>query len=164
MATRNAQLRDVHLQSLSDADLDVHLGAAVALFDNGYRVHFALQTALMMALGELAFFCRDELGWTDTETFELLTGLSPTSKDKRRSVDRHRRLTRPPYRTGARRSGRIPARSDPSGRCPGLPHHLACVVDHLPERRSARHKYWRYTLPSGDHRARVRHPGSGGNR
>jgi rifampicin phosphotransferase len=76
---RIAQLREVDLTALSDAQLDEHLGAAADLFQDAHRIHFVLQGAIVLALGDLASTCRDLLGWDDAATLDLLNGLSTMS-------------------------------------------------------------------------------------
>src|SRR5262249_45422461 len=61
------------------AGLNEHLGAAADLFQDAHRIHFLLQGAIVLALGDLASTCRDLLGWDDAETLDLLNGLSTAS-------------------------------------------------------------------------------------
>jgi hypothetical protein len=56
---RIAQLRDVDLTALSDPDLDEHVGRVADLFQESHRIHFLLQGAIVLALGDLAAACRE---------------------------------------------------------------------------------------------------------
>jgi pyruvate,water dikinase len=79
LAARIAVLRDTNLEALDDGELDTHTSRALALLHEGIDVHFLLHAAIMPILAELAFACRDLLGWSDQETCELVAGLSATS-------------------------------------------------------------------------------------
>jgi rifampicin phosphotransferase len=56
------------------------------LVADGMDVHFRLHGALGMVLGELAFACRDLLGWDETRMFSLLSGTSTTSTEPARAL------------------------------------------------------------------------------
>jgi phosphohistidine swiveling domain-containing protein len=79
LAARIAALRDTDLEALGDQELDAHTACALALLREGIDIHMLLHGALMPILAELAFACRELLGWSDEETCELLAGLSTTS-------------------------------------------------------------------------------------
>jgi phosphohistidine swiveling domain-containing protein len=79
LAGRTAVLRDTDLEPLADEELDAHTTRALALLHEALDVHFLLHAALMPILAELAFACRELLGWADEQAFELLAGLSTTS-------------------------------------------------------------------------------------
>jgi pyruvate,water dikinase len=79
LAGRTAVLRDTDPEPLADEELDAHTTRALALLHEALDVHFLLHAALMPILAELAFACRELLGWADEEAFELLAGLSTTS-------------------------------------------------------------------------------------
>jgi pyruvate,water dikinase len=81
LAARIAALRDTDLEALGDQELDTHTASALALVHEGIDVHMLLHGALMPILAELAFACRELLGWSDDETCELLAGLSTTSTE-----------------------------------------------------------------------------------
>jgi rifampicin phosphotransferase len=81
LAARIAALRDTDLETLGDQELDAHTARALALLHDGMDIHMLLHGALMPILAELAFACRELLGWTDEETCELLAGLSTTSTE-----------------------------------------------------------------------------------
>ena len=85
-AGRFARLRDVDLSGYSDEQLDRHLDDVIALHDDGDIVHMRLHPAIALMLADLAFTCRELLGWDDARTFALLSGLS------RRSTEPARRL------------------------------------------------------------------------
>jgi rifampicin phosphotransferase len=79
-------LRERQLPTLSDTDLDAHLAEVMKLVDDGHNVHFRLHGALAMVLGDLAFTCRDLLGWDETHIFSLLGGTSTTSTEPARAL------------------------------------------------------------------------------
>jgi phosphohistidine swiveling domain-containing protein len=79
LAARIAGLRDSDLEALDDEELDAHTARALALLHEGVDIHFLLVGALMPILAELAFACRELLGWSDQQPCELLVGLSTTS-------------------------------------------------------------------------------------
>jgi rifampicin phosphotransferase len=81
LAGQLRDLADVDLPSLSDAELDAHLGVLDRMVEHCFRVHFLLHGAMMMILAEFAFACRDLLGWDDQRTFALLNGLSAKSTE-----------------------------------------------------------------------------------
>ncbi|HEV8650500.1 MAG TPA: PEP/pyruvate-binding domain-containing protein [Actinomycetes bacterium] len=81
LAARIAVLRDTNLGAVDDDELDARTGRALALLHEGVEIHFLLHGALTLILAELAFACRELLGWADEEAFELLGGLSATSTE-----------------------------------------------------------------------------------
>jgi phosphohistidine swiveling domain-containing protein len=83
---RIAQLRAVALAALSDEELDAHAAALVDFFAESNDIHFLLHGALCLVLGDLAFTCRDLLGWDDARTFALLNGLSAKSTEPSRRL------------------------------------------------------------------------------
>ncbi|HET6918452.1 MAG TPA: hypothetical protein VFI46_03195 [Jiangellaceae bacterium] len=87
-ADRSAQLREVHLSKLTDAELDAHLSSVLELIDHGLHVHMDLHGAVQITLAELAFTCRDLLGWDEVRTFDLLAGLSDRSTEPSRALAR----------------------------------------------------------------------------
>jgi rifampicin phosphotransferase len=86
LSEHSAALRDTDLGALDDEELDAHTTRALALLHQGFDVHFLLHGALMPVLAELAFACRDLLGWSDEEALELLVGLSATSTEPARRL------------------------------------------------------------------------------
>src|SRR6266704_5368500 len=86
LAARSALLRDTDLGALDDEELDAHITRALAVLEEGFDVHFLLHGALMPILAELAFACRELLGWADEEACELLVGLSTTSTEPARRL------------------------------------------------------------------------------
>jgi rifampicin phosphotransferase len=86
LAARGAALRDVDLEALDDQELDSHTARALGLLHDGIEVHFLLHGALMPILAELAFACRELLGWSDEEACGLLAGLSTTSTEPARRL------------------------------------------------------------------------------
>lgn len=84
-----ATLQDVDLDALDDAGLDAHLDRVLDLSEQGFLVHFRLHGALAMVLGELAFTCRDLLGWDDDNRWlALVAGTSTTSTTPSRALSR----------------------------------------------------------------------------
>jgi rifampicin phosphotransferase len=81
LAARIAVLRGTDLEAADDEELDAHTARALALLHDGIDIHFLLHGALMPILAELAFACRELLGWSDEEACELLVGLSATSTE-----------------------------------------------------------------------------------
>jgi rifampicin phosphotransferase len=79
LKARIEQHRDIDLAALDDRELDADADRALELVHKGIDIHFLLHAALMPILSELAFTCRELLGWSDEETLELLAGLSTTS-------------------------------------------------------------------------------------
>jgi pyruvate,water dikinase len=79
LATRIALLRDTDLGALGDEELDADVTKALALADEAIDIHFLLHGALMPILAELAFACRELLGWSDEQACGLLAGLSNVS-------------------------------------------------------------------------------------
>ena len=63
MRDRGSRLRSADLGGLGDQALADHFRAAVELHEQGNEIHFLLQGALYLILGEFAFCCRDLLGW-----------------------------------------------------------------------------------------------------
>src|SRR5262249_47728004 len=53
----------------------------------GQVVHFRLAVPYAVGVAELVLGCRDMLGWETGKTFELLSGLSPTSSGSVRAMD-----------------------------------------------------------------------------
>jgi len=83
---RIRELRERRLGALSDRALDAHVADAMKLVADGMDVHFRLHGALGMVLGDLAFVCRDLLGWGETRMFSLLCGTSTASTEPARAL------------------------------------------------------------------------------
>jgi rifampicin phosphotransferase len=88
LGTRFAALRDVDLTSLDDAALAAHTDRTLALVQDGCAIHYLLHGALAPILAELAFTCRDLIGWSDSRTFEMLNGLSTMSTEPALQLNR----------------------------------------------------------------------------
>jgi phosphohistidine swiveling domain-containing protein len=86
LAQRIHALAAVDLGSLSDSELETHVALVEGLLDPCVRIHFLLQGAMVMILGEFAFTCRDLLGWDDRRMLELLNGLSEKSSEPSRRL------------------------------------------------------------------------------
>ena len=74
-----AQLRDIDRTQLSDAELDQHVAAVIAFLQRSLGIHTRINGAVLVTLAEIAFACRDLLGWDDLKTFDLFSGLSEKS-------------------------------------------------------------------------------------
>jgi phosphohistidine swiveling domain-containing protein len=86
LSRRLEALRTVEPSAQSPADVGRHFDDVVALFDEAILVHFRLQGAIALMLGELVFTCRDLFGWDDAATLELLSGLSDKSTEPSRRL------------------------------------------------------------------------------
>ncbi len=86
LITGITELRDVDVTTLSDEALDEHIAAVIAFAFESADVHFPLHAPLAIILGDLAFTCRDLLGWDEGQTFELMSGLSEKSTEPARRL------------------------------------------------------------------------------
>jgi rifampicin phosphotransferase len=75
-AARIEELQAVDLCSLDDDALIHHFDATVDFNHEGFRRHFVLHLPDLLLPAELLFFCRDELGWDEKDTLQILQGLS----------------------------------------------------------------------------------------
>ncbi len=80
-----AFLGDLDVSMLTDSDLGAYLTRVLELVDRGLDVHFILQGAIWITLADLAFTCRDLLGFDDASMFTLLAGLSGKSTEPSRA-------------------------------------------------------------------------------
>jgi rifampicin phosphotransferase len=85
-AARIAELRQIELSTFTDAEVDEQLTSVLELMDRGVNVHMELHGAVELTLAELAFTCRDLLGWDDARMFDLLAGLSEKSTEPSRAL------------------------------------------------------------------------------
>ncbi|UCG82635.1 MAG: hypothetical protein JSW38_10645 [Dehalococcoidia bacterium] len=83
---RIAELRDVDLTSLTDSALDKHYSSLMSFLKQSVEYHFMLHPAIAFPIIELAFACRDMLGWNDEQTLDLLSGLSERSSEPARRL------------------------------------------------------------------------------
>jgi rifampicin phosphotransferase len=79
LVARIAELRAVDLVGLDDRGLADHLTSVVEFVSQAWKTHFLLHGVNAYILADLAFTCRDLLGWDDARTLELLSGLSKAS-------------------------------------------------------------------------------------
>ena len=79
MKERAAAVRTLDMSRLTDAELASHLLAVRRLVDEALEIHFLIVGAHFFPLAELAFTCRDLLGWDESRWLGLLAGLSDTS-------------------------------------------------------------------------------------
>jgi phosphohistidine swiveling domain-containing protein len=66
----------VDLKVLNGQGLTDHLGSVLELAGHAVETHIFLHGIGGVTIGELAFVCRDLLGWDDVRALELLSGLS----------------------------------------------------------------------------------------
>ncbi len=78
---RRDELGRIDLTGLDDAALDDHVGEAVAFLFAATDVHMLLHASDALMLGELTFACRDLLGWSEQQVFDMVSGLSPASTE-----------------------------------------------------------------------------------
>jgi rifampicin phosphotransferase len=76
-----AQLRAVDLISLDDQGLAEHLNEIFAFSIGAWNFHFLFHGIGALMLADLAFTCRDLLGWDDAQALALLAGLSNASSE-----------------------------------------------------------------------------------
>ena len=76
-----ARLRKVDVGALDDEALAGHLGDIMEFSIPVFDLHFLLHCIGAMMLADLAFTCRDLLGWEDARALELLCGLSTASTE-----------------------------------------------------------------------------------
>ncbi len=69
----------VDLSVLDDMALARHFNELVSLFERMEVIHFRLFPPHMLAVTDAVFFCRDVLGWEESESMALFAGLSKTS-------------------------------------------------------------------------------------
>ena len=74
-----ARLRGVDLRSLDDEALAAHFGDVMVFSLDAFEVHLRLHGIYAMMLTDLAWTCRDLLGWDDAGALALLSGLSEAS-------------------------------------------------------------------------------------
>jgi pyruvate,water dikinase len=75
-AGRVADLVAVEPALLDDAELPDHLAKVMDLTVQAFEIHMLLHGVNAVTMADLAFTCRDLLGWDDTRTQDLLCGLS----------------------------------------------------------------------------------------
>jgi pyruvate,water dikinase len=91
---RLPELRDVDLAALSDRSLEDHLLALKGLFAECFEIHAILHGSQMIVIADLAFTCRDLLGWEDGKTLGLVSGLSYKSTEPSRRLSELARMAR----------------------------------------------------------------------
>jgi phosphohistidine swiveling domain-containing protein len=70
------RLQACDLGAFDDDALEQHLASTLDFSREGWRRHFLLHLPDLLLPAELIFFCRDELGWEDSDTLQILYGLS----------------------------------------------------------------------------------------
>ena len=78
---RREELGSVELSALDDGALDEHLAETVGFLFAATDVHMLLHASNALMLGEFAFACRELLGWSEQQVFEVLSGLSLASTE-----------------------------------------------------------------------------------
>jgi pyruvate,water dikinase len=78
---RVGQLRDVDLVALDDQGLADYLGEILEFSVGAWNLHFLFHGIGALMLADLAFTCRDLLGWDDAKALTLLSGLSKASSE-----------------------------------------------------------------------------------
>src|SRR5207237_8007513 len=78
---RAAQIRDVDLVALDDHELADHLAELLEFSVGAWNLHFLFHGIGALMLADLAFTCRDLLGWDDARALTLLAGLSKASSE-----------------------------------------------------------------------------------
>jgi rifampicin phosphotransferase len=76
----------IDLAAMERNELERHTRASIDLMAEGARTHYRLHGALIVLIGELAFFCQDHLGWDDRKVLDLLVGRSPASTEPVRAL------------------------------------------------------------------------------
>jgi pyruvate,water dikinase len=77
---RREELGGVDLAGQEDSALDDHLQETVAFLFAATDVHVLLHASNALMLGELTFACRDLLGWSEQQVFDMVGG-SPASTE-----------------------------------------------------------------------------------
>jgi len=91
---RREELGRIDLTGLDDAALDDHVGEAVAFLFAATDVHMLLHASDALMLGELTFACRDLLGWSEPQVFDMVSGLSPASTEPAQQLARLAEMAR----------------------------------------------------------------------
>jgi pyruvate,water dikinase len=78
---RRHELGRIDLTGLDDAALNDHVQEAVDFLLAATDVHMLLHASNALMLGELTFACRDLLGWSEPQVFDMVSGLSPASTE-----------------------------------------------------------------------------------
>ncbi len=89
-----ARLREANLAAFSNEELDRHIAAVVAFFQHSLGIHTRVNGAVLVSLAEIAFACRDLLGWDDRKTFDMFSGLSEKSSEPSRQLSRLAQMAR----------------------------------------------------------------------
>jgi pyruvate,water dikinase len=79
LVARIAELRAVDVARLDDVAVGAHLDDVLELTRRAWHTHFLLHGVNAYILAELAFTCRELLGWDDAHALELVCGLSEAS-------------------------------------------------------------------------------------
>jgi phosphohistidine swiveling domain-containing protein len=91
---RRDELGRVDLTALDHPALDDHVQEAVGFLLAATDVHMLLHASNALMLGELTFACRDLLGWSEQQVFDLVSGLSPASTEPAQHLARLAEMAR----------------------------------------------------------------------
>ncbi len=91
---RLSELREVDLAAMSNSDLVDHLVRLRELFVEATQLHDSIHLLDIPEPVKLLLFCRDHLGWDTGQAIQLLCGLSETSTEPARQLNRLARLAR----------------------------------------------------------------------
>ncbi len=94
LARRIAELRDMPLAELTEAELDAHMSSLNELSLKAWRVHFTLAFAYIYSLYELVIACRDLLAWDEGRALQLVSGLSSKTTEPARRLGELARLAK----------------------------------------------------------------------
>jgi pyruvate,water dikinase len=83
---RIGRLEGVEVSELGDDELLRHLMETGTLIRDAAPIHYLVDFAHMLAVGELGLVMQDLLGWNDGQLFELCAGLSTSSTEPARQL------------------------------------------------------------------------------
>ncbi len=89
-----AKLRNADLAGLSDEDFDRHIDELVSFLHHSLNIHTRLNFAVLIALADIGFVCRDFFGWDERKVFDLFSGLSEKSSEPTRQLARLTQMAR----------------------------------------------------------------------
>ena len=94
LEARLEDLRNTDLEALADDALEAHALALRDFLAQCVEIHALLHGSEMIVIADLAFTCRDLLGWDEGKTFEMLAGLSYKSTEPAHRLANLARLAR----------------------------------------------------------------------
>lgn len=81
-----ARYRGIALESLSDSELEEHLGQMKQFLLDSKVMHLRMNYPFAVAVGEFVLACREWFGWSDQKCLAMLQGTSSTSSDPAREL------------------------------------------------------------------------------